>query len=83
MCAVIQCAVMDNGDLTKIDGIVVCPTITVAVSHFKFIVQPERSLYVKPYISTRRPYRYCLDGDAFSKDHSLPTYRDCDGETFY
>ena len=83
MCAVRQCAVMDNGDLTKIDGIVVCPTITVAVSHFKFIVQPERSLYVKPYISTRRPYRYCLDGDAFSKDHSLPTYHYCDGETFY
>ena len=76
-CAIRRRTAADKRDLTKNDGSGFHPPLTVAVSHLKFIVQPGRALYVKPYVTTQAPFAWCLDDKAYAEPESLPVYKQC------
>jgi hypothetical protein len=53
------------------------PPISISASHFKFIVQPGRSLYAKAYVSSQHKFKYCLDADSITTPNTTVAYELC------
>ena len=68
----------DKVELTRDQtGASMLPPISVSASHFKFIVQPGRSLYAKAYVGSQHTFKYCLDTDSISVPNTAVKYEPC------